>query len=208
VLLLRPTIPPARICVPLMHDAPVALVDLGDTLVDCTPAWRVQLARLRMPEDRDGDESLNPLPAYLEERRQAVMSTPGFWRELPPRRSGMELLVLLRNMGFRVHVLTKGPYEPTHVWADKVAWCRVHLPRVPVIVTDDKTRIHGHVLVDDWLPYVERWQRQWPTGLAIVPAQPWNFEANRRARCIRDDGANRESIVAALAAIAMRRTNG
>ena len=40
-----------------------------------------------------------------------------------------------------------------------MAWCRAHLPDVPVTVTDDKARVHGHVLVDDWLPYVERWQR-------------------------------------------------
>jgi 5'-nucleotidase len=188
-------------------DAPVALVDLGDTLVDCTPAWRAALARIRKQGERDGDYALLPLPPYLEERRQAVMSTPGFWRELRPRAAGVELLGLLRDAGFHVHILTKGPYDAPHVWADKVAWCRAHLPYVPVIVADDKTRIHGDVLVDDWLPYVERWQRQWPTGLAIVPAQPWNIEAASRPRCIRDDGADRGAITAALRAISMRRTN-
>ena len=84
------------------------------------------------------------------------------------------------------------------MWADKVAWCRAHLPDVPVIVTDDKTQVHGDVLVDDWLPYVDRWQRQWPSGLAIVPAQPWNVEAAIRPRCIRDDGTDRDAIVTAL----------
>jgi 5'-nucleotidase len=188
-------------------DAPVALVDLGDTLVDCTPAWRAALARLRNAGERVSDDTLFPLPPYLEDRRQAVMATPGFWRELPPRPEGLELLGLLRNAGFRIHILTKGPYDATHVWADKVAWCRAHLPQVPVIVTDDKARIHGDVLVDDWLPYIERWQRQWPTGLAIVPAQPWNVEAAGRAQCIRDDGADRDAIVAALGAIILHRSH-
>jgi hypothetical protein len=126
------------------------------------------------------------------------MSASGFWRELAPRAAGFELLQLLRDAGFRVHVLTKGPYDAPQVWADKVAWCRSHLPDVPVIVTDDKTRVHGHVLVDDWLPYVECWQRQWPAGLAIVPAQPWNLQVALGPLRIRDDGTNRDAVSAAL----------
>jgi 5'-nucleotidase len=179
-------------------DPPVALVDLGDTLCDCTPALRAGLARLRQPGECEGDEALVPLPPYLESRRRQVMSVSGFWRELAPRAPGFELLGLLRDAGFRVHILTKGPYDAPQVWADKVAWCRAHLPDVPVIVTDDKARVHGHVLVDDWLPYVEGWQRQWPAGLAIVPAQPWNVQAALGQRCIRDDGRDRDAVTAAL----------
>lgn len=179
-------------------DAPVALVDLGDTLADCTPALRAALARLRQPGEREGDEAILPFPPYLESRRRAVMSAAGFWRGLAPRGPGFELLTILRDEGFHVHVLTKGPYDAPQVWADKVAWCRAHLPDVPVIVTDDKARIHGHVLVDDWLPYVERWQRQWAAGLAIVPAQPWNVQAPSGPRCIRDDGNDRDAVIAAL----------
>ena len=71
---------------------------------------------------------------------------------------------------------------------------------MPVIVTDDKTRVHGHVLVDDWIPYVDRWQRQWPTGLAIVPAQPWNERFPRGPLRLRDDGSDRGAVAAALRA--------
>ena len=176
----------------------VALVDLGDTLADCTPALHAGLARLRQPDDREGDEALIPLPAYLESRRRAVMSVPGFWRGLQPRAEGFELLRLLRDASFQVHVLTKGPYDAPQVWADKVAWCRAHLPDVPVIITDDKARVHGDLLVDDWPPYVERWQRQWPAGFAIVPAQPWNVQLPSSPRCVRDDRNNRETVIRLL----------
>jgi 5'-nucleotidase len=179
-------------------DAPVALIDLGDTLADCTPALRAALAGLRRAGEREGDDSLIPLPTYLEARRRAVMAAPGFWRGLARRAPGFELLGLLREEGLRVHVLTKGPYDAPQVWADKVAWCRAHLPDVPVIVTDDKTRVHGHVLVDDWPPYVERWLHQWPGGLAILPAQSWNLQAHLGPRCVRYDGDNRDAVVAAL----------
>lgn len=182
----------------MASDELIALVDLGDTLADCTPALRAALARLRQPGEREGDEVLIPLPPYLESRRRAVMSVPGFWRELPPRAEGFELLSLLRDASFRVHVLTKGPYDAPQVWSDKVAWCRAHLPDVPVIVTDDKARVHGHLLVDDWIPYVERWQRQWPTGHAILPAQPWNVRAPLGPRCVRYDRDNRDTVIRLL----------
>jgi hypothetical protein len=176
----------------------VALVDLGDTLCDCTPALREGLARLRRPGDRESDEELVPLPPHLELRRKEVMGAPGFWRGLAPRALGFELLDLLREKGFRVHILTKGPYEAPHVWADKVSWCRAHLPGVPVIVTDDKALVHGHVLVDDWPPYVVRWQQHWPSGIAIVPAHNWNARMLTGPACVRYDGNNRDAVVAAL----------
>lgn len=175
---------------------PVALVDLGDTLCECTPALRARMAQLHRPGE--SGELINPLPPYLEIRRRQVMAAPGFWLELAPRPAGFELLKLLRAEGFEVHVLTKGPTEAPQVWADKVAWCRTHLPGVPVLVADDKARVHGHVLVDDWLPYVERWQQTWPAGLAILPAQSWNAQTVETAHRIRDDGRNRDSIVKAL----------
>lgn len=182
----------------MANDGLIALVDLGDTLADCTPTLRAALARLRQPGEREEDERLMPLPPYLEIRRRTIMSTPAFWRDLPPRAEGFELITLLRDAGFAVHVLTKGPYDAPQVWADKVAWCRAHLPDSPVTVTDDKARVHGHVLVDDWLPYVERWQHQWPHGFAIVPAQPWNAQLSLGPRCVRDDQNNRDTLIRLL----------
>jgi len=176
----------------------IALVDLGDTLVECTPALHAALARLRQPGEHENDEHLIPLPSYLESRRRAVMSSPGFWRELPPRAEGFELISLLRAVGFQLNILTKGPYDAPQVWAEKVAWCRAHLPDVPVTVTDDKARVHGHLLVDDWLPYVELWQKQWPRGFAIVPTQPWNARLPLGPRCVRDDRNNRDTLMRLL----------
>jgi hypothetical protein len=187
---------------PEPHDAaPVALVDLGDTLADCTPGLEAALRRLH-----PGGSELREAPplASLEARRRVVLATPGFWRGLAPRAAGFELLGLLRDAGFQVHVLTKGPRDAPQVWADKVAWCRAHLPGVPVTVTDDKARMQGDVLVDDWLPYVERWQRRWPAGLVVVPAQPWNAQLPAGLRCLRDDGRDRDGLLAALKAVAAR----
>jgi len=170
--------------------APIALIDLGDTLADCTPALQARLAQAVDADERTTGAAPAEMAARLDDRRAAILTAPGFWRDLAPRPQGIALLDMLRGAGFAVHVVTKGPYAAPHVWADKVAWCRAHVPDLPVVVCDDKSRVHGHVLVDDWLPYVERWQRQWPDGLAIIPAQPWNAAAPAAFahRCVRFDG--------------------
>jgi len=176
---------------------PIALIDLGDTLADCTPALQARLAAMAGSEERRAGEAPAALAAQVDRWRSAILAAPGFWRGLSARPQGMALLEMLRGAGFAVHVVTKGPYAAPQVWADKVAWCRAHVPDVPVVVCDDKSRVHGHVLVDDWLPYVERWQRQWPEGLAIIPAQPWNADAPAAFadRCVRFDGSGDQAAV-------------
>ena len=144
-------------------------MDLGGTLCDCDARLRDGLAQLDGAHDPAGDESPEVAAAHQESRRRLVMAAPGFWRDLPPLAVGFELLELVRELGFSVHVVTKGPHDVPAAWADKVRWCRRHLPGVPVVVTDSKTLVFGHVLIDDWPPYVADWQRQWPEALAVVP---------------------------------------
>src|SRR4249919_3687538 len=100
---------------------PIALIDLGDTLADCTPALQARLAELADPEESRAGETPAALTARLDRRRSAILSTPGFWRDLAPRPQGLALLGMLRGAGFAVHVVTKGPYAAPQVWADKVA---------------------------------------------------------------------------------------
>jgi hypothetical protein len=177
---------------------PIALIDLGGTLCDCSERLRDGLARLDGAPDPPGDGSPDVAAAHREARRRLVMAAPGFWRELPPLAVGFELLELVRELGFRVHVVTKGPHDVPAAWANKVSWCRRHLPGVPVIVTDSKTLIFGHVLIDDWPPYVHDWQRQWPEALAVVPVQPWNDDLPLGARVLRYDSASRVEVRDAL----------
>ena len=96
---------------------------------------RAVLARMRRSGEPNEDESRLAAP-HLEARRREVLCAPGFWRGLAPRASGFSLLQLVRECGFLVYVLTKGPDDAPWVWGDKVSWCRAHLPGVGVIVTD------------------------------------------------------------------------
>jgi 5'-nucleotidase len=142
--------------------------------------------------------------ATRESRRRIVMAAPGFWRNLPPLAVGFELLELVRELGFSVHVVTKGPHDAPAAWGDKVSWCRRHLPGVPVIVTDSKTLVFGHVLIDDWPPYVHDWQQQWPAALAVVPVQPWNEGLPVSPRLLRYDRAHRAEVRDALRELSAR----
>lgn len=188
------------------HVRPIALIDLGGTLCDCNVRLRDCLARLDRAHDpiagasRDEDAD--------ESRRRRVMGAPGFWRDLPPLAVGFELLEMVRELGFRVHVVTKGPHDSPAAWADKVSWCRQHLPGVPVVVTDSKTLVFGHVLIDDWPPYVDEWQRQWPAGLAVVPIQPWNDGVPVGPRVLRYDEVHQAEVRDALRELSARITSG
>jgi 5'-nucleotidase len=188
----------------MRKDSLIALVDLGDTLADCTAALEVALRCLSSGADETRQEVGGDSRGRFEVQRRTVMHAPGFWRNLSPRPRGRELLRLLRDCGFSAYVVTKGPYDAPHVWGEKVAWCREHLPRVPVVVTDDKSRVHGHVLVDDWLPYVRRWKHEWPEGLAVLPRQPWNTGIELGPQCILDDESNDEVVLSALRGLRFR----
>jgi 5'-nucleotidase len=174
---------------------PVALIDLGDTLCDCNRAINEKFGDLN---ESTRDEPLTFSPETLERRRRLVMETPGFWRTLPKNVLGFELLGLLRESGFELQILSKGPREVPQVWADKVYWCRTNVPDLPVTITDDKSQVFGNVLVDDWYPYVLRWQQRWPDGLGILPAHPWNGDIDLSPRCLRFDGSNTRAVADAI----------
>jgi hypothetical protein len=138
---------------------------------------RRDLAALASPSDDDiptfgpddGEE-----PKWLKARKKLIKTQPGWWRTLPEYDVGMAAYVHLRDAGFTLMVLTKGPYQSTQAWTEKVEWCREHLPEAQVTITEDKGLVYGKVLVDDWPAYGIRWLQWRPRGLLIVPAWPWN----------------------------------
>ena len=171
---------------------PIALVDLDGTLCNCSEAIRERLVELRGPNDSPEDELEIEPPQYILARRRVIMNMPGFWRNLKPISSGLQLVSLLVELEFDTHVFTKGPKDSPGAWAEKFEWCRIFVPQLRVIVAEDKSLVVGDVLVEDWLPYIDMWRRRNPNGFVIIPAQPWNTgnEAEILANSIRYDGTN------------------
>ena len=177
---------------PYQTTRPIALVDLDGTLCDCSEAILERLVQLRGPNDSPEDE-VTPEPSpHILARRRIIMFTPGFWRNLKPIPAGLQLVNLLVELEFDTHVFTKGPSDNSSAWAEKFEWCRLHVPELRVIVSEDKSLVHGDVLVEDWPPYITQWRRRCPNGFVIIPAQPWNAgaEAGLLGNSIRYDGTN------------------
>jgi len=158
---------PSKIAV---NPSKIALIDMDGTLVDYDAAMEKALAEIACPtEPKDsGDQP------WMKARRRLIKKQPGFWRNLPPIPAGFVVLNEIRKVGFEINILTKGPFSTTTAWTEKVEWCRVYLPHVPVTITEDKGLVYGRVLFDDWPPYVVRWLQWRPRGLVVMLRQPWN----------------------------------
>lgn len=179
-----------------------ALVDLDGTVADYSKALRRDELAILSPGEtpRLEPEAEDEYP-YVKLRRRIIKSQPGWWRNLEPIESGLRIVRMMEELGFRITVLTRGPRSNPNAWAEKVDWVKIHMPpssRV-CVMDDEKAIVYGRVLMDDWIPYVKPWLRERPRGLVIMPDQPWN-QGYTHPQVIRDNGTNDEEIRAALIA--------
>ncbi len=157
---------------------PVALLDMDGTLVDYDTVMEANLASLRSPDEKHLEKALFEMgdtrPAWYETRVRMIRNQPGWWRNLPKYKPGFEILALLKDLDFKLMVLTKGPASSTASWTEKVEWCNHHVPEIPITITQDKGLVYGKVLCDDWPNFGLRWLEWRPRGLLVVPAHRWN----------------------------------
>lgn len=200
----------------MQEDDRVALIDLDGTVADYDTAMKSELDVLRSPGeppvvdrymDREGQE-VREAP-HLEKRRKLIQQKPGFWRNLPRHPLGFQVIEEMRALKFTLGVLTKGPGKTPGAWTEKFEWCQLNLPDADVTITQNKARVYGRVLFDDWPDYFVPWLKHRPRGLVISVAQPWNANmseivAQAKAmgaespRIVRYDGTNIEELRAQL----------
>lgn len=152
---------------------PIALIDMDGTLCDFDGSMTRDLQVLKGPEEPDllAEETY----AHIKARKNIIKHQPDWWLNLALLRRGLRLYTILEQLGFKIVVLTRGPNNCPEAWTQKFKWCAKYVPRAKVTITnDDKARVDGLVLVDDWIPYVEPWAKAHPRGLVIMPDQPWN----------------------------------
>jgi 5'(3')-deoxyribonucleotidase len=145
------------------------------------------------------------LPLHIQRRRKLIQQRPGFWRELSRIRLGFEVVDVLREHLFALHVLTKGPSTTPNAWTEKFEWCRKHLPDALVTVGQDKSIVYGRILVDDFPEYFLPWLDHRPRGLVVAIQHPWN-ENIRHANLVHYDGTNLEYVRERIAEQASRTT--
>lgn len=82
----------------------------------------------------------------------AIMDRPGFYAELEPIDGWVEAMLDWRALGHEVFIVTAPWITNLTCAQDKIDWVARHLGedwRDRVIITKDKTLIHGDILVDD-----------------------------------------------------------
>ena len=180
-----------------MTDGPIALVDMDGTIADYDTGMRVGLEALRSPEETGPvviHGSKADMPEHYRARVKMVRNQAGWWKHLLILPDGFQIVEMLKNIGFEIHVLTKGPKSSPNAFTEKICWCKRHMPGVPVTLTENKGLVYGRVLVDDWPSYVEAWLKFRLRGLVVMPDRPWNqgFEHPNvvRARLYPDDHPN------------------
>jgi len=167
---------------------PIALVDMDGTLVDYDKAMMRDMKALMCPHEVIPDDwyKAEDQP-WLKTRMDLIKGKPGWWLNLDMFQLGWNVMGYLKEAGFKIHVLTRGPIKHPQAWAEKVEWCRKHLPGTQITLTEDKGIVYGKVLVDDWPPYIKKWLAHRPRGLVIMPAQKWNTDFTH-PQVIRYDG--------------------
>jgi len=145
----------------------IALFDMDETLVDFQGALRSRLEKMQGPDEEFPADLWN-MPDYWYARAQAIKKEPGFWRNLQPLAWGQQVLKVCQEIGFDIHILTKGPTTGSQAWAEKVDWVHEHMPFATLHITEDKRIAYGRVFIDDYWPFMELWLKNRPRGLGVV----------------------------------------
>jgi len=153
----------------------IALFDMDGTLADYENWMKTFLRRLCSDREKVPEDIHIKHPIHIEERMELIKNYPGWWENMPKHQPGFDILNICRQMGFSIHILTKGPSKTHAAWSEKLIWCRNNLPNdVNVTITEDKSLVYGRILVDDYPRYMDAWLKHRPRGIGIMPVNHGN----------------------------------
>lgn len=179
----------------------IALFDLDGTLVDFDTAMFRDLYAIASPEDPYISDISFPYPEYIKNRRAMIMRQPGWWRTLDELAVGFDVLCACLDIGFDIHVLTKGPKKNPNAAKEKIEWFERHVlpvaPDAKITISGDKGLVYGKVLVDDWPSYVEGWLEHRVRGLVVMPWHSYNASV-KHPNVIHYNGTNISDVRARL----------
>jgi len=152
----------------------LAFIDMDGTIANHHEALHRELEAMAGPGE--GPIPTNPHggPDHIEARIDRIHKMKDFWLDLKPIGLGFYVADALKNLGFDLHILTKGPRLATVAWTEKKDWCLKYMPDVPVTITENKAILRGDVLFDDYPPYVEGFLEANPEAKAVMLAYDYN----------------------------------
>lgn len=169
---------------------PIVLLDMDGVLVDWDKGFYQAWERFgHDPSKIDRTKSYcmeDCVPAGLRDAAFAVMSQPGFFRDLPPMPGAVEAVKQMKAEGFAVFICTSPlPCNPT-CCQDKIEWVTKHLGAagmdiMSMVMTRDKCLVQGDVLIDDKPQITGSLTSTWEH---ILYGAPYNAQApeDRRLR--------------------------
>ena len=184
-----------------MEREPIALVDMDGTLADYAAAMQRDLMKLAAPGEEVPEDFAANVPPHIKERQRLITRQPEWWLNLPQMPIGFQVLDILRDLDYTIHILTKGPHSKPIAWSQKAQWCLSNVPDAAITITEDKGIVYGRVLVDDYPDYVTRWLQWRPRGFVVMPAHHYNadFEHTKVFRysgnVFRYSGSEEETVI-------------
>ena len=172
----------------------IALFDMDNTLCDYDGAMRRDLIAIDGLSESLPIDFHKQAPNYIVKRMALIKNQPDWWLNLPELKIGMEIYKIAKEIGFDIHILTKGPKTKPNAWTEKVKWCHSHLGEdVKITITSDKSLVYGKVLVDDYPDYVLDWLKWRKRGTCIMPEHKYN-ENFRHPQVLKYNGNNMEDV--------------
>jgi 5'-nucleotidase len=150
------------------------LVDQDNVLADFDAgflaAWRAAhpSAPFVPPAARRAWNPRDDLPAEFREAAMRVYASRHFFRDLPAIPGGREALEQMLGFGWNVRICTAPIERYEHCVSEKFAWVERHLGPEwcrRIVLTADKTVVHGDWLIDDKVDIVGSRAPSWRHAL-------------------------------------------
>lgn len=141
-------------------------------------------------EDRKMFYMTDEYPKKYKVMIREIMHRKHFFRKLKPIPGALEALNKLKDLGHDVYICSAPFTKSRYCASEKHEWVKQHLGKDwerKLILTKDKTLIHGDYLIDD-KPSVEGVIK--PSWTHIVFNQPYNTNSKSKYRIDWDDYNN------------------
>lgn len=132
----------------------VILVDMDDTIENCTQAW-VNFLNARYGTDVDPDSLTEwtvslAFPTLTHEQVYDCVIEDEFWESVRPFDDAVHYLKKLTDDGHKIYIVTSAQYESIRIKMEAVLF--KYFPYITwkdVIITANKQMIKGDILIDD-----------------------------------------------------------
>lgn len=135
----------------------IILVDMDGVLADFESNMAQRWLALHpqgptYPRERDTWDAWEILPDHTKDTFIEIMCEEGFFHTMPPIPGSLEAVQEMSRLGHEVFLCTAPVISSDICSMEKVMWVRKHLGTAYVkrmIITSDKTVVHGDLLIDD-----------------------------------------------------------